>query len=1331
MRRARGAPSGHRFVILRALLRQRRRLVLAGVSIALGVGYLAGTLGLLGRIGSGLDELAIVSADDAEVVIEGSVAYESPLEKVRRLVPAELAQAVSSVQGVESASHRVEGTALVLGPQGAPVASLGLSEQPLLTNWPEDPEVSNLEITEGRGPETGDEVVLDSRSAEVAGVGIGDQVRVAGRAGFGDYEVVGVVDSGSAGRAEGSSLVMMTTDEARLVLDQPIDDNRIAVRISDGADVGAVMSQIASMVPSGVEVTDGPTAAIHTQESLTRSFTLVRVLVTGFGVLALLVGMVTVGNSLALLHSQRRRTFAGFRLVGASRAQLRRAALGEAVILALVSSLVGLPLGLLSAVLIEKALGTMGTAVPTAGPLLSVQAAAVAVGIGLAATLVAAWRPVRNACSAAPIEAVSETEPASSHRWPVPAVAASRAAILAVAAAAVCVIAGVAVPTTAVVAGIVLAGVFVLGLVPTILTLGVAAAMRVLPIRPKPLRVVAARDARRNPRRTAATTAAVLVAVLVVSALAVFLQSFTASLDEAVDGLVNADLVVDSETFTRGGLPAELVQQLDFVEGVDGASGWQLGRGGIGGTPVRMTGLDGDAATQVVSPEFVGEQPEGLPTGSAWISQRLASQTGLGVGDVAPVDFYSGGFEQLTISGVYRGSSAILGDLVTDRQVLMRQVPATQDLAALVKTDGNPQTVQQVEELASSYGVTAVTSPDEFVGDRGEILRGFERVVVWMLLFTLLQALVGVINTLVLSVGERRREFGLLRVAGSSRRSLLRMVLLEGVSFSSVGTLLGIAGGTAAAAGAVWVLGSLGLGVFSIPVASVAAVAVVAVFAGVLASLIPATMASRVPPLEALADTGAEFKRVARPAVPTPTVQPAPTVRPAPTVQPAPLTSPLPGLGPLSAPTAPGRPTPATAGPVAPVARTVPRPPPFDPSRLPAPVAAALQAPPGVGAQLDVGAPLQTEQILSVAVLDGASVTTLAADSNEALALLALYGLLEDGPQVLDTAPRTRHAGEVALDPAATAIAVLLSDAFYDTGDAAGPATTPAAGQAPPFAPEGDGSESPVSEPAVSEPAVSEPAVSEPAVSEPPPYRPASDEPTPQEPTPQEPTAPVPFAPEPAAASVPPFGAVPEPAHAQRRGLRRSKRKDPADRRPPRRVRRGPLPTAAEGWVDPSPQTDGLSGTGAAPTSAEAAARRSAERIPSSRGGGLAPEQRDLSSAVRRLDAHTQQRWSAVLHSMNAALANGEQVDSLVCGRVQAAPAAVSRTDRRLLVVAQRPGRLAVESLHPVATEVVVRPGPAGTVVVVLVDRGRSLEVTDVTDTAAAESLVLRDVTQR
>ena len=595
--------------MLRALLRQRRRLLLAGVAIALGVGYLAGALGLLDRIGAGLDELATVSADDADLVIEGEVAYESSLEQVRRLVPSALLEATVGIPGVESASHRLEDTALLFAEDGEPVVAPSLSEQPLGVNWPEDDSISALEFTEGGPPREPTEVAIDERSAGVAGVGVGDEVTVAGKGKVGGYEVSGLVDSSATGSGEGSSLLVLTTSEARLVFDRPVDDNRIALTLTPGADIDEVAQRISAVSPPGVIVVDNDTAARHAQESLTRSFSLVRALVVGFGVLALAVGMLTVANSLGLLHAQRRRLFASFRLVGASVGQLRRAAFTEAGLLALVSSLVGIPVGLFIAFGIERALGALGTAVPTAGPVLTPRAALVAIGVGLVATIVAAWRPVTSACRVPPVEAVSEADPPPAKGWAGLAVVVGRSVVLAALAMAVALLAGMSITGVALAAVITAAFVLLLGASPWLLAQTVSGVMRLVPFRPRPLRRVAARDVARNPRRTASTTAAVLLAAAVVSSLAVFLESFTTSIDGAVDDLIVADTVVDSETFTRGGLPGDLVEQLGFVQGVDHVSGWQLGRGSIGDSGIRMTGLDGESALDVVSPQWWGTAP--------------------------------------------------------------------------------------------------------------------------------------------------------------------------------------------------------------------------------------------------------------------------------------------------------------------------------------------------------------------------------------------------------------------------------------------------------------------------------------------------------------------------------------------------------------------------------------------------------------------------------------------------------------------------------------------------------------------------------------------------
>ena len=117
----------------------------------------------------------------------------------------------------------------------------------------------------------------------------------------------------------------------------------------------------------------------------------------------------------------------------------------------------------------------------------------------------------------------------------------------------------------------------------------------------------------------------------------------------------------------------------------------------------------------------------------------------------------------------------------------------------------------------------------------------------------------------------------------------------------------------------------------------------------------------------------------------------------------------------------------------------------------------------------------------------------------------------------------------------------------------------------------------------------------------------------------------------------------------------------------------------------------------------------------------------ELTERLRFLDAESVARSTNALGGFGQAMADGEQLGAVVVGRVKSWPAALGRTDRRLLLVVDRSDRLAVESLHPVATTVTVRPGASGSVTVVLVDQGRMLEVTEVVDSAIAESLTARE----
>lgn len=843
--------------MLAALLRQRRRLLLATVAIALSVGYLAGALNLLDRVSNGLDALASSGAPAADLVIEGGIAYESPTEQVRRLVPSSLEATVADVDGVAAVSPRIEDTAPLVAPDGTTLVPLGLTEQPIGANLPTVPELSNYEFVTGDPPATNQQVAIDERSATEGGISVGDQVIVVGRAGAAPYTVSGVVRTGGGGLPPGASLALLMTEEARVRFDRPTDDNTIDILVEPGADPDRVAEDIAAMLPPGVEVVDGVTAAQHRQDSLDRSFTLVRSLILGFAGLALVVGMITVGNSLALLYAERRRTFAGLRLVGARPRQLLLTALAEAALLALVASLLGAPLGLLLGRLIESALGALNTSIPVAGSSVSWGALAWAVVIGVGATVLAAVMPAAKACRVPPIEAVGHVDSARSHG---PAQSVLRIGIVAVVLgliAALLVSRGEGGLHPVTLGLTTMAVVVVVGLVPLGLSAAVAGAIRLLPLKPPALRTIAARDVGRHRSRTAATAAALILATAVVSGLAVFLASFSTSVDAQVRDLVAADLVVDSGTFTKGGLPADLTAKIDELQPVAAVSGWQIGRGWVQQRPVRMTGFDMPRFLDLLNLTWAGAAPQSLDATAVLVSGRLADDLGVSVGSELPVTFTSAGSERLRVAGVYTSGDMLLGDLVIDRLILKRQVPATTDIAAVVALDPDDAAARdQVEDLAAQSGVTSVLQPAAFVDRRSEVLTGFQRVIEWMLLFTLVQALIGVVNTLLLSIGERRRELGLLRASGASRRQVLSMVVGEGVSLAVVGTLVGLVVGVIGARLGVAALSSLGLSSFTLPLGSVLLVGVAAAVLGIIATVAPARWAASVPPLEAVFDDG-------------------------------------------------------------------------------------------------------------------------------------------------------------------------------------------------------------------------------------------------------------------------------------------------------------------------------------------------------------------------------------------------------------------------------------------------------------------------------------------
>ncbi len=263
----------------------------------------------------------------------------------------------------------------------------------------------------------------------------------------------------------------------------------------------------------------------------------------------------------------------------------------------------------------------------------------------------------------------------------------------------------------------------------------------------------------------------------------------------------------------------------------------------------------------VVDLGFVSGGARGLGDGGVLVADDLARHLGVGTGDQIVVVF-SQGQRPLTVRGVYRRQNFIG---LFGQSVPLLVAPATmgsvtggsaQDSLVLVRTEGGEDPATQralARALADDFPNMSVLTRDEFRADQQAQVDQFLTVLIAILALSEIIAILGIVNTLALSVFERTRELGLLRVVGMSRRQMRRMVRWESVVIAVLGGVVGLA------LGVVWgwafarALQEQGLTVFRIPVVEVLLFVGGSMLAGVLAAVLPAWRASRLDVLEAIA----------------------------------------------------------------------------------------------------------------------------------------------------------------------------------------------------------------------------------------------------------------------------------------------------------------------------------------------------------------------------------------------------------------------------------------------------------------------------------------------
>lgn len=832
----------------RSLLARKLRLVLSGIAIVLGVSFVVGSLVLTDTLGSVFDHIFASAEANTAVVVRGTT---TGVSGTRNLVPESVLGRVRAVPGVLAASGDTSGYAQLVDrhnrayPYSSGPPAIGLNYDP-------DKRLSAIEFVAGRGPVAPDEIAIDLATANATKYHVGDLAPVLSLLPRQDYRIVGIFTVAGNVNEAGASLILFTSSQAQHVMGQLGQFNTISVAAASGVSDTQLRDRIARVLPPGLQAVTGTQQANDSANQYEQEFSFFGVFLLVFAGVALFVGAFLIFNTFTMLVAQRQRELAVLRSLGASRRQVIGSVLAEALAVGFVAASAGLGIGLLVALGLRALVSHLGGGpLPSSSLVVASRTYISAYAIGIVVTALAALVPARRAARIPPIAAIQEVA--------VGEVSGRRSAVSGI------VLLAVGLP--ALVAG--LRGALLLLAAGVILTfLAVVALSRFLvrplvsvigaPLAQRMPGALGRRNAMRNTRRTSATAGALMIGLALVSAASILGASLKTSVSDVIKQTFAADLAICTASSCQGISPA-VVTKLTELPAVGRADALAFASAEIDGRKVNVAAIPGGAFGRTVDLE----QKAGTITmrpGAILVDSATADKYHWHVGDVLTIRYDRGPSHALTIVGIYAANTLAvgahsIGSYVVDPTERV-DFPNQLDDWVLVKAKPGVSVAtltNEVGQVMAAYPNVDVQSRSQFIGAVQQQVNTLLNFVTVLLGLSVAIAVLGIVNTLALSVIERTRELGLLRAVGLSRGQLRQMIRSESVIVAIYGALLGTVVGTGFGVAITKALQSQGFTAVTFPVARMAIFILVAAMAGVVAAIWPARRAARINVLEAIA----------------------------------------------------------------------------------------------------------------------------------------------------------------------------------------------------------------------------------------------------------------------------------------------------------------------------------------------------------------------------------------------------------------------------------------------------------------------------------------------
>jgi len=844
-------------VSLRGLFSHKLRLLLTIAAVAVSVAFMAGTQILTATVSASFDKVFDDVYKNIDVVVRSTNQVDTGFGAFRDSISEDVVPTVAGVPGVTAAEGQVQGQIAILdkngdrigNPQGGP-PTFGL-------NWLTEPELNGWKLFEGRPPATADEVVLDKKTADTAGYKVGDKIKIQTNQKVSELTITGLAGFGTTQNYAGSSAALFTTPRAQELVVEPGKFTWINVAGQEGVTQERLAADIQRALPAKTQAITGKAFTAESQDVFRRIFDFLGIALLIFGIVALVVGAFIIYNTFSIIVAQRTRELALLRAMGASRRQILGSVTLEALLVGLFASLVGIVLGIGLATLLTAALSSTGGGLGEDGLTYKPSAFIISIVVGTVVTLVSGFFPAWRASRVPPVAAMRDVAVDTGGRTRVRAVVGGLFLVLGL----LVLYLGLFSADNLQLVGLGIAMVF-LG----VIIVGPLFAKPMSRIIGAPVRFaftgrLAGENAMRNPRRTAATASALMIGVGLIVTFAILIQSIKTTVNNALDSAFTADLIVDSQANPgQPALPLDSLKAIAAVPGVASAGGIEGGFGTIDGSPSQVLGTDLATLPQFLKISAVSGDLAKLGPDEIAVPKKRAEDKGWKVGTRLPSNFLASGQGPVTIGAIYEveGVSTGIGTLMSTEGFDKRMTAPFKTFNQIyvkVAPGANPADVQAalkpvVKAISPS---AAVQNASEFASSQTGFLDILLLVVSVLLVLAIIIAILGIINTLLLSVYERTRELGLLRAVGMKRGQTRAMVMWESVIFALQGTAIGVVIGFVFGSALVKAIAAQLEGVsFTVPWGLLVGMVIAAIVGGIGAGLLPAFSASRLKVLDAI-----------------------------------------------------------------------------------------------------------------------------------------------------------------------------------------------------------------------------------------------------------------------------------------------------------------------------------------------------------------------------------------------------------------------------------------------------------------------------------------------